>query len=559
MLAMRLRLFCLFWALWGGLFSSTATAKQHTVIVGGGIIGFFEAYFTYKAHHKEGLKNASDCKITIIEKNNRLSDTTASNIAPSLTPDEITAIIPPGKSLIKGLKSHFSVRKGLRVDDVPGINNSLLVMKFLKSVRKSGKDKRGHQERNGTLLELGRLSMDLWQTIYHEADDDFRKILDESCYLSCKETCSSDLHDGYRMDLIVDCLDAAVKAKQMTDHYFQLGYAQTRVLTPAEVLTKDPSLYNFVIKKSDIIGDKRFWKDGNLVIWRPGGCINTTLLLPGLKRYLETKLAHNFKVLFGKKVTSVGLNSAKDHISHLVLSSQEGHREIFPDNPQEVKEYIFAPGEAVGTLRALGFKEPHYAIFAGPTLKLEVPASSRLAAKYANLFHCMEIHQDDVVLAWRAQYLRNKGVVSVATGGTKAFYGGVTPKKSELFARNRAVLQLNIINSIFPDLVSAVLRRNTTGHRLSVRDLKILVDNNHAVRWVGSRAVAYDGFPTLGPLQNSDSPQLIRNGRTTTHLGSGGVSFAPAVVAMSRRIAFLEFSKMDILTRKVQEFSRVDR
>ncbi len=62
--------------------------------------------------------------------------------------------------------------------------------------------------------------------------------------------------------------------------------------------------------------------------------------------------------------------------------------------------------------------------------------------------------------------------------------------------------------------------------------MDILEQKEIAKRWAGVRAVVFDGFPTLGTAYTADGTK-IDNAIITTHLGSGGVSFGPAAVAVS--------------------------
>lgn len=122
----------------------------------------------------------------------------------------------------------------------------------------------------------------------------------------------------------------------------------------------------------------------------------------------------------------------------------------------------------------------------------------------------------------------------ISVAGTKAFYGDKKPHVDEEFAKNRTLLQLNMINDVLPDLISLALGRDTRGEILKWADLEVLEKNGIAKRNVGTRAVACDGFPTCGEIFHKN--ELIENARTTTHLGSGGVSFSPAAVIFSRAL-----------------------
>src|SRR5260221_2097533 len=118
--------------------------------------------------------------------------------------------------------------------------------------------------------------------------------------------------------------------------------------------------------------------------------------------------------------------------------------------------------------------------------------------------------------------------IFIGVSGTKAFYSDKKPHKDQAFAKNRNLLQLNMVNDVLPEFISLALNRNTKGQKLNAADLSLLEEKKIATRWVGTRAVAYDGFPTLGNVYNTNGK--ITNARMTTHLGSAGVSFSPAVV-----------------------------
>jgi len=62
----------------------------------------------------------------------------------------------------------------------------------------------------------------------------------------------------------------------------------------------------------------------------------------------------------------------------------------------------------------------------------------------------------------------------------------------------------------------------------------LVIQESHGIaqRWAGVRAVAYDGFPTIGFLDHRGTK--IENARCTTHAESGGAFFGPEVTVMSR-------------------------
>ncbi|MFI4963553.1 MAG: hypothetical protein ACHP6H_06840, partial [Legionellales bacterium] len=141
-------------------------------------------------------------------------------------------------------------------------------------------------------------------------------------------------------------------------------------------------------------------------------------------------------------------------------------------------------------------------------------------------------HQDGLFVSWQARV--REGVLFIGIGGSKAFYGDQEPVKNQEFERNRNLVHLNTMNTILPECLSLVLGRDTKNQILSEEDLVYLEAKQIAEAWVGSRAVAFDNFPTFGPVYNASGK--VVNARCTTHLGSGGVSFGPALVLASRSL-----------------------
>ena len=498
---------------------SFATQKNDVVIVGGGIVGLFEAYQTAK----DAQDNNETITITVLEKHQTRFDTTTANIVPSLTIDEILAVVPRGANLIASLQKKFYEGEGIRVEDID--NESETVTQFIKAAKTDGDNENLYKERTKTLLNLGKKSMHLWDVFYQKADPELKLILQQANYQPCKETSSSQLKQGYRIDLLFNDADVLTKAKGMVSRYQALGYRHAKILSPRDVLLIDPFLKHFVYEHTCLSPNRRLsWDNKTVAVWRPGGCINTTIFVPKFIDYLEKN--YPIKVLFGHEVQS--LQFSKDHtIEKITMKTPRGFCTLSPQN------VIFCPGEAVGTLKTLGFHEPPYAIFAGPSLRLliEIPHNQR--KEFENLNHCMEVHQKGVVLAWQAKYINGK--VFVGVGGSKAFYGDKRPQLHEEFARNRNLFQLNAIHLVYKNLLSIALRKDVTNKTLNQSDLNTLIQNGIAQGWVGARAVAYDGFPTLGALYHNNA--LVLNARVTTHLGSGGVSCAFGAIEASKNPA----------------------
>jgi hypothetical protein len=244
----------------------------------------------------------------------------------------------------------------------------------------------------------------------------------------------------------------------------------------------------------------------------------------------ESGKSHDyFQVIYDKEVKGLKIQTINNKKVITGLNFGNGFFKC-SDDACKSSSYIFCPGEAVGTLRKLGLKEPAYAGFAGVSLLLDIPLPADKVAEYSTFSHCMEVHQEGVVLAWQARFIDGKIFIGVA--GTKAFYGDQRPNKDQAFAKNRNLLQLNIVNNVLSDIISLALGRNTKNQILTQADMDFLEQKNIAKRWAGIRSVVFDGFPTLGMAYSADGT-VLDNAIVTTHLGSGGVSFGPAAVAIS--------------------------
>ena len=526
--------------------TNSRQAKMHKhpehklTIIGGGIIAALEAYFAFL----EAKAKQQPLRITINEKNQNITQTTAANLVPSLTPDEILAVVPRGNMLVEKLKLLFNQPGGIRVDDVPGVNDSPVATDFIQQVQLYGKNHAEHELRTALLFNLGKLSMQLWQNIYDTADAELQEILRESNFQACREPSSAVpiLHDGYRIDLIFNIPDAAQKALAMQQDYINLGYKHCKILSPQQVLDLDPYLTDYCYNnaKQDNTG-KLVWNNNAVALYRPGGCIDSEVFLPKFYAYLSRVMGtyvnhagqekHCFRLKFNRYIEAVVYTTESNFA---VINGIKFNNTVKYNKHKYLRsEYVFCPGEAVGTLSKLGFYEPAYAGFAGASLKLNIPVASEHVARYSGFNHCMEVHEEGVVLDWRARL--RAGKIFIGVGGTKAFYAAVTPDKDQAFALDRNLLQLNIINNVLPEFVSLALQRDTKGETLTAPDLIFLEKSRIAQRWVGTRAVAYDGFPTLGPVYNQQG--RVHNARCTTHAGSGGASFAPALVFTSRNPA----------------------
>lgn len=514
-------------------FSVFANDTKHLHIVGGGMLGVMQAYHEYKLAEQNGQK----LRITIYERHKKLSDTTVANLVPSLTPDEILAVVPPADQFVDKLAKRFDDQGGIRVNDVPNINESHVIKEFLHAVKEFNKDQIAQHKRTQSLLELGNMSMSLWEEIYQQADLDFKQIMLESNYNPCRELTSKNfvLHDGYRIDLIFDFPNAYQKAEGMVKTYADLGYTSSKVLSPAEVLQIDPSLREFVFTHSENDGDSRVWHQDAVALYRPGGCLDTGVFLPKIYAYLTGKMGTYtdhagvqkpaFEVLYDHEITKVLYAADKSQINGLVTSDDQ----IILAPADADPHYVFCPGESVGALKALGFKVPAYSGFAGPSLLLNIPLENVLNIPEINNY--MEVHKEGVVLAWQARNKVDK--LFIGTAGTKAYYADQTPQINQEFARERNLLQLNVINNVYPTLIRNVFANLgaeiQSGQTLTEKHLLALEKAGIAKRWVGIRAVAYDQYPTVGCLYTNQG-DMVTNASVVTHAGSGGGSCAPALV-----------------------------
>ncbi len=380
--------------------------------------------------------------------------------------------------------------------------------------------------------------MCLWRDLYDQADPEVKSILDRSNFNSCHEPSNKSqtaLHDGYRIDLIYELGDAEERARGMRETYTQLGYTHCKLLTPDEVIAIDPYLAHFCMSHSELTEtNSRVWKRDAAALWRPGGCLSVLDLLPPLYEYLKKAMGTYidasgqvqdcFTVQYEREVTGVALN--RDQIAGLKF--KDGSTFFHdPDNCH----YVFCPGESVGTLGKLGFDEPVFSGFAGAAITLNIPLLTDQVEMYKHFSHCMEVHKVGIVLAWQARFVENRLLLQAS--GTKAFYGDQAPNNNQAFAKDRHLVQLNMLNDVLSEMLSIAFGRDTRETRLTFNDLEELEKKGILERWVGRRAVAYDGFPTLGALYCKGNKVI--NARCTTHMGSGGVSFAPAAVEMSRR------------------------
>ena len=545
--------------------NSVCVAQDHTkhiTIVGGGIIAALQSYFV----HREAVKKGINLRITICEKNSLLDQTPGMGGVPSLTPDEICAVVPPIDQLVPAMKTLFSLPGGIRIDDVPAITTSPVTDRFLAELNVSSTQTDLNNERKKILLDLGRMSMDLWQSFYDTADQELREILGISNFNPCREIAQEGaqaFHNGYRIDLIYNVPNAINKALAMKKDYESLGYTKCEVLAPEKVELLDPSLASFCKKHSTVVNEQglREWNSDTVALLRPGGCIDGKTFMPKFYDYLKKSMgtyvdqAGNtqdaFTIHFGKEVKALQFESTNSDVAK-ITGLYVNNGELISD-PNAT--YVLCPGEAVGTLYKFALKEPAYARFAGASLKLEIPLSEDKIKEFEAFNHYMEVHQVGVVLTWQARFAEGKMRLGVA--GTKAYYADQEPNTEQAFAKNRNLLQLNMMNDVLPQFLSIALGRDTTGQELTQQDLDFLENAGIAKRWVGTRAVAFDGFPTCDSLYTADGAK-VSNGITLTHFGSGGVSFGTGAAFIGTQL-LLGDAQVDPLITKVLNFAQSNR
>jgi hypothetical protein len=461
------------------------------------------------------------------------------------------------EDLIDKLSILFTEPGGVRIEDVQGVNDSQSTFEFLNKL----KDYKNDEARNETLFQLGKVSMKLWESLFDSADATLKQIFIDSNFQPCHEFAGGNkkLHTGYRIDLIHDTEDANAIAHEIISRYNAAGYKHCCVLTPQETQRIDPFLKDFC--EANAV-NKDEWNKTSCAIFRPGGCIDTNVFLPKFYAYLADLMGEYrnpdgtstpaFQLHVDTQVT--GIVYREDTNSEMMIERLQLSKTENETLHSDLANYVFCPGESIGTLHKLGFQEPASVGFAGASLKLIITLPENLSAKYRALNHCMSIVNETIHLAWQARFVADKVLIGIA--GTRAFYSDVVPQNNDSFAHAEHLLQLNIINDVFPELIALALGKSSK--ELVQEDLLLLQNKNIAIRWVGNRSFAYDGFPTLGQIYHA-SGRNIANARCTTHLGSGGVSFSPAAVLVSRSQILPPDPDFKKLCNDVLNYSSADR
>lgn len=516
------------------LISSSSYLEQanHVVGIGGGIVGTMHAVLVCEDANARGIP-ISYTLLEAWQKDVYLRETTGAVIMASKTKDEGACVVPPASKLKAAMKQRFD-EGGIRVDDVPGVNDSQNALRFMRCVEILDKDKAGEAERTEALLMFGSFGMKLWANFYDRASPKLRRILDDANNKPCGSyTGEQKLGNGYRIDPITNVTNALNIAKAKMADYEKLGDDQCEILSPDKTMGLDPALTEFVMMHSEVNDTaERVWHSDSVALWRPGGCVDGRVLLPTLHKYLEEETEGRFQIQFGRKVTGVRYDAASADTRILGLEFAGGDYQEYPD-----ARFVFCPGEAVGTLASLGFQAPVDGGFGGASLKLMIPISEDMVFP-RDVDHCMEAHigpglggpEVDVVLPFQTRVIEQDGkeFLSVGVAGTKAWYDLVKPQLTDEFVQVRTFHQAQIIEKILPWAMR--MARKATGlseeGALTKAGLDALEAAGIAKKRAGVRSVVPDCLPTLADLYQAISGNKVLNAIVATHFGSGGVSYA---------------------------------
>lgn len=529
-------------------------------IVGGGIIGYLEAVLEYLKFKQTG----EPVKVSMYEMDPAISYTTGYNNRPSITVNEPASVVPRAEALLKAIQTVCTERGGIKMPDVPGILDSESVKVFLAEVEAFSKDANQVDAKNTQLLEYGKFAVSLWQFLYENMGDEFKKIMDESNYKPCSRPGEwDDPSTGYRCDPIFNhhTITAESRAEAIIKEHVDLGYQHCKILSPAEAEQRDPSLKHFCDSQSviDETTGQRRWKSEACVVLRPGGRINGSIFLLKVREFLEKNLGtyldennqvkNCFHASYNKEV--VGM-VAKDNtagtakiLESLLLNTTKNNG--VKDNRARYgnhHEVILCPGKKVNTIPNLGIDFPAFTGFAGPSVlfDLTVPVSELADhPEYLNLDNCMEALEEDIVLAWQSKTVKvddHHVKISIGVAGSKALSGEETPNNDQVFAQTKQTKLLNMINTIYPKAISMALGKDTTGMVLTFDHLQKLAQEGIVKLWVGNRAVAVDSMFSVGQGKIDGKP--IEGVSMNTHGGSGGFAHGVGMVYLRRHALYGE-------------------
>ena len=536
----------------------TRPARKVT-IVGGGIIGYLEALMEYLKFKRTGVP----VKVSIYEQAPDITYTTAYNNRGSITVNEPASVVPRAKALLKAIMLECTKSGGIKMPDVSGILESASVKAFLAEVEAFSVNEDLVDAKNMQLLEFGKFAASMWQFLYDNLGDEFRKIMDESNYKPC--SIAGDWEDpavGYRCDPIFNfhTASAQAKAESIIKEHEDLGYKHCKILSPKEAEARDPSLKHFCQSQSeqDPATGELVWKKSASVVLRPGGCINGAIFLPKLHAFLENnmgtyvnedgKTKNCFQASYNKSVIGLSLRDNADGTAKILEALQtnrvlkNGGRKDNRARYGDHHEVVLCTGKDVSVIPSLGVDFPAFTGFAGPSVLFDLPVTREQLAdhpEYLTLDNCMEALEEDIVLAWQSKTVKGEDDrlrICIGVAGSKALSGVETPTNDQVFARTKQTRLLNMINTIYPKAVSLALERDTAGQELSYDDLLALVSKGIVKRWVGNRAVAVDSMFTIGQASVDGKP--VVGVSMNTHGGSGGIAHGVGMVYLRRHAVY---------------------
>ena len=505
--------------------------NEKLTIIGDGPVAYFSAYIWYLES-----KNANSRRVTIYGKPLGETKPLAENLFPSLSPNELS-VIPLGKDLVTALQNPYHKLDGGLGIDIPEINESQATQEFITTIRKSSVNDEKYRYRTKILDDFGQYAMWAWEHFYTHADPKLKKILDDCQFVPCKKT-AVDVKSGYRMNIYHNTNGIEESLESAVAHFRSLGYTSTTVLTPNEVMKKDPLLTDFCNDYSQLNEQGiRAWKKGAAVLWKPGGSIDTQKFMPLFAEYLEEVMGSYtndqnlqkkcFRVK-RREITGLVFDPLQhDKLIGLTSAISKDHNRQHYNH----HEFVLCPGAAVGTLRRFGLYEPPAARFAGSSLKLQLPISKVKDLDLSTYQMHLALSSNQCGSVCRAGVDGQHCFIGIA--GTTTFYGECEPKLTDSFVQIQQVFQLNLLNRVFPRFISICLSEDTRNKTLTVTHLQQLIDVKIIFRAVGSRAVSFDGAPTIDFAIQRPSCEKVTNLRVVTHLSSAGVSNAPAAVAIS--------------------------
>ncbi len=538
--------------------------NETIVIAGFGIMGMMEMYYAYLAHlakcEEAKLKGEPIPKLRIMVFDTYSSPEQASDsqrstghwIHPSLTDNEMWGIIT---ELAKAMALKFDTPPGVMVTDRPEVATSPAGKAFFDAVMADLQNFPADviEQRRKAIIALGQLGMLGWRQLLNNPE--LAELLKQSKFRPCASTDGTrlELNLGWRIDPLFNMPnEASTEAENIAESLRNSGRRAARVLTPDEVVKIDPSLERFCIDHSTVQSDgSRQWDNATSAIWRPGGSVNTGKFLIDFAKWLETKtndpdrgLSSQF--FYGHKVTKLHFDTRDPQHPRAIglnyQNTQQARQEeektiTFPDKETEV---VLTPGSNTQTISNLGLVNLPCAKFAGVSLTLEIDCSTfNSEEKLKMINHCMEPRNPGIVLAWHADYDEGKKILRIGVAGTKAFYADVDVKPEDEFVINRSLVQLQMINSFYPECIAHALGLSAPidSSQLTLAHMDYLKQREIATVKCGSRSVYFDVAPGIGKpclkTQDGTGPE-VENVVVVTGAGSGGISNGPSMPIVGR-------------------------